>query len=81
MRKDRLAALSDGLIGMLARSFREEQTPRVDDRLVRVVRIIVEQYNGDVRAFVESGRCRVEVIQKAEAMPGNTLIKNSQCQE
>jgi len=27
---------------------------KVDERLARVVRIIVEQYDGDVKAFVES---------------------------
>ena len=40
------------LIEMLDK--RQEQSPRVDDRLARVVRIIVEQYDGDVKAFVES---------------------------
>jgi len=52
---------------MLDRSLKEEQAPRVDERLVRVVRIIVEQYDGDVRAFVESVRSSVELIQRAEA--------------
>jgi hypothetical protein len=33
---------------------------------VRVVRIIVEQYDGDVKAFVESIRYRVEVNRRAE---------------
>jgi hypothetical protein len=52
---------------MLDKSLQEEQAPRVDERLVRVVRIIVEQYDGDVKAFVESIRYRVEVNRKAEA--------------
>jgi hypothetical protein len=41
----------------------------VDERLARVVRIIVEQYDGDVKAFVESIRYRVEVNRKAAAVP------------
>ena len=34
--------------------------------MARVVRIIVEQYDGDVKAFVESIRYRVEVNRKAQ---------------
>ena len=54
---------------MLDKSLEEEQASRVDERLARVVRIIVEQYQGDVKAFVESIRYTVEVNQKAEAAP------------
>ena len=54
---------------MLDNSLKEEQASRVDERLTRVVRIIVEQYDGDVKAFVESIRYRVEVNRKAEAAP------------
>ena len=54
-----------GLIEVLDK--RQEQPPMVDDRLARVVRIIVEQYDGDVKAFVESIRYRVEVNRKAPA--------------
>ena len=32
----------------------EEQAPSVDKRLGSVVRMIVEQYDGDVKAFAES---------------------------
>ena len=39
----------------------------MDERLARVVRIIVEQYDGDVKAFVESIRYRTEANRKAEA--------------
>ena len=39
---------------MLDKSLKEEQAPRVDERLARVVRIIFEQYDGNVKAFVES---------------------------
>ena len=46
---------------------RQEQAPRVDDRLARVVRIIVEQYDGDVKAFVESNRYRIEANRRTEA--------------
>jgi hypothetical protein len=52
---------------MLDKRFEEKQATRVDERLVRVVRIVVEQYDGDVKAFVESIRYRIEVNQKAEA--------------
>jgi hypothetical protein len=52
---------------MLHKSLEEEQAPRVDERLARVVRIIVEQYDGNVKAFVESNRYRTEVNWKAEA--------------
>jgi hypothetical protein len=57
------------MIGMLDKPLKEEQGPRVDERLVRVVRIIVEQYDGDVMAFVESVRSNVDVIHKGEASP------------
>jgi hypothetical protein len=43
---------------MLDKNVEEEQAPRVDERLARVARIIVEQYDGDVKAFVESIRYR-----------------------
>ena len=46
---------------------RQEQAPRVDERLAKVVRIIVEQYDGDVKAFVEAIRYTTEVNRKAEA--------------
>ena len=52
---------------MIDRSLKEEQVLRMDERLIRVVRIIVEQYDGDVKAFVESVRYKVEVNRKAEA--------------
>ena len=45
----------------------EEQATGVDERLARVVRMIVEQYDGDVTAFVDSIRYRIEVNRKAEA--------------
>ena len=47
-----------GLIEMLDKGLEEEQVPSVDERLASVVRIIVEQYDGDVKAFVESNRYR-----------------------
>ena len=56
-----------GLIEMLYKNLEDEQAPRVDERLARVVRIIVEQYDGDVKAFVDSIRYRTEVNRKAEA--------------
>jgi hypothetical protein len=52
---------------MLDKRLEEEHAPRVDERLARVVRIIVEQYDGDVKAFVDSIRYRTEMNQKAEA--------------
>src|SRR5262245_40542365 len=56
-----------GLREMLDRSLRQEQAQRGDERLASVVRIIVEQYEGDVKAFVESSRYRIEANRKAEA--------------
>jgi hypothetical protein len=56
---------------MLDRYLDEEQVLRVDERLVRVVRIIVEQYDGDVRAFVESVRCSLAVIRRDESKSNN----------
>ena len=47
-----------GLIEMLDKGLEEERVPGVDGRLASVVRIIVEQYDGDVKAFVESNRYR-----------------------
>jgi hypothetical protein len=55
------------LIEMLDRSLEDEQPPSVDERLARVVRIIFEQYDGDVKAFVESNRYRIEANRKVEA--------------
>ena len=52
---------------MLDPSLEQEQAPRVDERLARVVRIIVEQYDGDVKAFVESNRYKIEANQRTEA--------------
>jgi hypothetical protein len=52
---------------MLDKGLKEEQALRVDERLGRIVRIIVEQYDGDVKAFVESIRYQVEVNRGAEA--------------
>jgi len=54
---------------MLDPSFDEQQTATVDERLARVVHIIVEQYDGDVKAFVESNRYKIDVNRKAEAAP------------
>ena len=56
-----------GLIEMLDKRLEQEQAPRGDERLARVVRIIVEQYDGDVKAFVDSMRYKTEVNRKAEA--------------
>jgi len=47
-----------GLVEMLDKGIEEEQAPSVDERLASVVRIIVEQYDRDVKAFVESNRYR-----------------------
>ena len=52
---------------MLDKSLKEERAPGVDERLARVVRIIVEQYDGDVKAFVESNRYRIEANRRTEA--------------
>jgi hypothetical protein len=55
------------LIEMLDKSLEEEQAPSVDERLARVVRIIFEQYDGDVQAFVETNRYKIEANRKVEA--------------
>jgi hypothetical protein len=52
---------------MLNKSLEETQALRVDERLAMVARIIVEQYDGDVQAFVESIRYKVEANWKAVA--------------
>ena len=59
---------------MLYKSLEEEQAARVDERLVRVVRIIVEQYQGDVKAFVESVRYTVELNRKTEAASDHEAV-------
>jgi hypothetical protein len=69
--RDESASSRKGLIQMLDKILEEEQALRVDERLAMVVRIIVEQYDGDVKAFVESNRYRVEVNRKAEATSDN----------
>ena len=56
-----------GLIEMLDKILEEERAPGVDERLARVVRIIVEQYDGDVKAFVESNRYKLEANRRIEA--------------
>ena len=56
---------------MLNKSLEETQALRVDERLAMVARIIVEQYDGDVKAFVDSTRYRIEVNRKAEAASHN----------
>ena len=52
---------------MLNKSLEYEQATQVDERLATVVRIIVEQYDGDVKAFVESNRYRIESNRRTEA--------------
>ena len=52
---------------MLDKNLEDKQAPRVDERLARVVRIIVDQYDGDVKAFVESNRYKIDLNRKAEA--------------
>jgi hypothetical protein len=52
---------------MLDRSLKEEQALRTDERLTRIVRMISEQYDGNVKAFVESIRYRAEVNRKTQA--------------
>jgi hypothetical protein len=52
---------------MLDNGLEQEKAPRVDERLAKVARMIVEQYDGDVKAFVDSIRYRIEVNRKAEA--------------
>jgi hypothetical protein len=69
-----------GLIEMLDKSFEEEKAPRVDERLARVVRIIVEQYDGDVKAFVESNRYKIEKPRKNQLYETDaSLIHNDRC--
>lgn len=52
---------------MLDKGLEQEKAPGVDERLAKVARIIVEQYDGDVKAFVDSIRYRTEMNRKAEA--------------
>ena len=56
-----------GLIEMLNKRLEQEHAPKMDERLARVVRVIVEQYDGDVKAFVDSIRYRTEVNPKPQA--------------
>ena len=56
---------------MFYKRLEHEQAPRVDERLARVVRIIVEQYDRDVKAFVDSIRYRIQINRKAEAASHN----------
>ena len=54
---------------MLDKTLEEQQVLMVDERLAMVARIIVEEYDGDVKAFVESIRYRAEVNRKNEVAP------------
>jgi hypothetical protein len=65
--RDRQGITHNELIEMLHKSLEEEQSLMVDERLAMVARIIVEQYDGDVKAFVESIRYRVKVNRKTTA--------------
>lgn len=56
-----------GLIELFDKSLEEQQATRVDERLARVVQIVVDQYDGDVKAFVESSRYRIGVNREAKA--------------
>ena len=56
---------------MLDRNLKDEQALGLDSRLTRVVQIIVEQYDGDVKAFVESIRNTVEADRKAPGAPNH----------
>jgi hypothetical protein len=49
---------------MLDPSFDEQQTAMVDERLAKVVHVIVEEYDGDVKAFVESIRDRTNEVRE-----------------
>ena len=60
---------------MLDKSLEEERAPGVDERLARVVRVIVEQYDGDVKAFVESMRYRIDVNRKVPAGSGHAKAR------
>jgi hypothetical protein len=64
---------------MLDKNLEDKKAPRVDERLARVVRIIVEQYDGDVKAFVESNRYKIEVNRKAEAASDHDEAALSKC--
>ena len=61
------ATTRKGLIEMLDKRLEQEHASKMDERLVRVVRVIVEQYDGDVKAFVDSIRYRTQVNRKAQA--------------
>ena len=52
---------------MLYKRLEEQRAPGVDQRLATVVRIIVEQYDGDVKAFVESNRYRIQANRRTAA--------------
>jgi hypothetical protein len=52
---------------MLDKLLENEPVPGVDARLVQVVRIIVEDFDRDVEAFVESIRFRAKIIPGSEA--------------
>ena len=57
---------------VIEKCLKEEKVPDVDERLVRVVHIIVEQYGGDVAAFVDTMRCQSDLIQLDEVKKRST---------
>jgi hypothetical protein len=69
MHGDWSAITREELVEMLQKNLEAEQSLRVDERLAMVARIIVEQYDGDVEAFVESIRYRVELDRQTAAVP------------
>ena len=52
---------------MFDKSLEEEHAPKVDERLARVCSNHCLQYDGDVKAFVESNRYRIEANRRTEA--------------
>ena len=53
---------------MLDKTPEENQALRVDERLAKAVQIISEQFGGDVKAFVQSIRCKE--VQANRKLPG-----------
>jgi hypothetical protein len=60
------------MIEMLEKPAKEQET-KVDPRLEEVVRIIVEQFGGDVRAYIQSIRPKTEPNPKAERLERQLL--------
>lgn len=60
---------------MLEKPIKGEERTKADPRLAEVVRIIVEQFGGDVQAYLESIRPKLPETKESEPEEGGRLAE------